>query len=65
MDWTTPFKFAFELFMFLLGWGLVTIIALASLAFVYAVVMAVVKTAKKRKDDEARSAIKNLINKGS
>lgn len=63
IDWVAPFRLAFELFMFLLGWGLVAVISLLALAFVYAVVAAIVKTAKKGKQDQARKAIKDLISR--
>lgn len=63
IDWVAPFRLAFELFMFLLGWGLVAVISLLALAFVYAVITAIVKTAKKGKQAEARKVIKDFINR--
>lgn len=61
IDWVAPFKLAFELFMFVLGWGLVIAIAFVALAFVYALVATVVKVARKNKEDEARKKIKKIF----
>jgi len=61
IDWVAPFRLAFELFMFVIGWGLVIAIASIALAFVYALVATVVKVARKNKEDEARKKIKKIL----
>jgi len=44
IDWVTPFKFAFELGMFALGWMLVIVIVAFLTFLTYAVVRALVMT---------------------
>jgi hypothetical protein len=49
LDWTEPFKIAFELFMFGLGWLLVVVIVTFFLFLTYAVIYAFIKTVRDRK----------------
>lgn len=49
LDWTEPFKIAFELFMFGLGWLLVVVIAAFFIFLTYAVIYAIIKTIRDKK----------------
>lgn len=46
LDWTAPFKLAFEIGMFALGWTLVVIVVCFFAILTYAIVYSVVKTMK-------------------
>lgn len=61
IDWVAPFRIAFELFMFVIGWGLVALIAFAAIGFVWALIAAISKTAKKAREDKARDSVKKMF----
>ena len=60
LDWQKPFHLAAELFLFLLGWGIVAIIGLFTVAiflgFIGALRTVIVK-GKKRNDEAVEKAI--------
>ena len=61
LDWTQPFKLAFELFMFGLGWLLVVVIVSLFVFLTFAVIYAVVKTIKDRNKPKAERRRSGII----
>ena len=64
LDWQKPFQLAAELFLFLLGWGIVAIIGLFTVAiflgFIGALRTVIVKGKKKNEEALEKATLKSV-----
>ena len=64
LDWQKPFQIAVELFLFLLGWGIVAIIGLFTVAiflgFIGALRTVIVKGKKKNDEAVEKATLKSV-----